>query len=54
MGFDGFWNVFLLLLKIERPGRLFRQIRYVYNCVFFMLSLSEQETGIFCKRRKMS
>ena len=28
MGFDGFWNVFLLLLKIKRPGRLFRQIRY--------------------------
>ena len=28
MGFDGFWNFFLLLLKIKRPGRLFRQIRY--------------------------
>ena len=26
MGFDGFWNVVLLLLKIKRPGRLFRQI----------------------------
>ena len=28
MGCDGFWNVFLLLLKIKRPGCLFRQIRY--------------------------
>ena len=27
MGFDGFWNFLLLLLKIKRPGRLFRQIR---------------------------
>ena len=26
---DGFWNVFLLLLKIKRSGRLFRQIRYI-------------------------
>ena len=28
MGSDGFWDVFLLLLKVKRPGRLFRQIRY--------------------------
>ena len=26
MGCDGFWNVFLLLLRIKRPGRLFRQV----------------------------
>ena len=25
---EGFWNVFLLLPKIKRPGRLFQQIRY--------------------------
>ena len=24
---DGFWNIFLLPLKIKRLGRLFRQIR---------------------------
>ena len=28
MAFDEFWNVFLLLLKIKLPGRLFRKIRY--------------------------
>ena len=28
MGFDGFGNVFLLVLKFKRPGRLFGQIRY--------------------------
>ena len=28
MAFEGFWNVFLLLLKFKLPGRLFRQIRY--------------------------
>ena len=27
---DGFWNVFLLLLKIKHPVRLFGQIRYVF------------------------
>ena len=26
---DVFWNVFFFLLKIKRPGRLFRQIRYL-------------------------
>ena len=30
MGCDGFWNAFCLVLKIKRPGRLFRQIRYFH------------------------
>ena len=35
---DGFGIVFLLLLKIKRPGRLFRQIRYflfIFLSIFF-------------------
>ena len=33
MAFDGFWNVFLLLLKIKRPGSLFGQTRYLHFVV---------------------
>ena len=35
--FGGVWNVFLLLLKIKRPGRLFRQARYVYFFAYIFL-----------------
>ena len=33
MAFDGFWNDFLLLLKIKRPGRLFPQKRWTQSLV---------------------
>ena len=29
MAFDGFWNVFLLLLNVKRPGRLFQKIQWL-------------------------
>ena len=38
MAFDGFEMFFLLLLKIKRPGRLFRQIRYSSISTFSIFS----------------
>ena len=48
---DGFWNVFLLLLKIKLPGRLFRQIRYMYIFVHFIhIYLTSL---VFCRLSRM-
>ena len=42
MSFDRFWNVFLLLLEIKRPGRLFWQIRqFLFRCTGNVFSSSK-------------
>ena len=44
MAFDGLWNLLLMLLKIKHPGRLFRQIRYVWYISVLVFSFVKEVT----------